>query len=155
MYTFFCAPRPAARGARNCCRDRPFRAGNMMVLAAALLLLPAWLALCSAAPGQQTPVMGYSSCRRKIDFYGLACVVPPRLRPGTGARVRRLARPQWLRALRSSLVRCFRNATGGTFVINEFRSRLHFLAWSMSHHHHRRASLPCHSGTAMITARLF
>jgi hypothetical protein len=38
----------------------------MMVLAAALLLLPAWLALCSAAPGQQTPVMGYSNWNRAL-----------------------------------------------------------------------------------------
>jgi hypothetical protein len=38
----------------------------MMVLAAALLLLPAWSALCSAAPGQQTPVMGYSNWNRAL-----------------------------------------------------------------------------------------
>ena len=58
------APGTAASIRRMCCR--PFRAGNMIVLAAALLLLPAWSALCSAAPGQQTPVMGYSNWNRAL-----------------------------------------------------------------------------------------
>jgi hypothetical protein len=46
----------------RCCRPSEL----MMVLAAALLLLPAWSALCSAAPGQQTPVMGYSNWNRAL-----------------------------------------------------------------------------------------